>query len=130
MDDRLDEILHRLRDLDDRLSRLEGRRRDERDCGPRRNDRDCGPPRDRNDHDRHRGSDRGRDQRDFDRSGRGRHGDHGGRDGRDGDGFDEKRVIDTIVRLVCENVGPIVGEAVARELDRRQPRDEPEGDGK
>lgn len=79
MDERLDEILHRLRDLDDRLSRLE---REHHGGDHRWHD------------DRYRSRDRHRDRHD--------------------DGFDEKRVIDTIVRLV--------GEVVARELDRREPR--------
>jgi hypothetical protein len=70
MDDRWNEVLDRLRDLDARLERLE-------------RDRD----RDRDDH-------RERE--------------------RDGD-YDEKRVIDTIVRLVSENVERIV----ARERARR-----------
>lgn len=97
MDGRLDEILDRLRDLDRRLSRLEHGDRGERF------DRD-------RDHERDRGGDRDRDR---DR-GRGRR-----------DDGDEKRVIDTIVRLVCENVAPIVAEVVSRELDRRAPRSDP-----
>ena len=70
MDDRWNEVLDRLRDLDARLERLE------RDRGGDRDD--------------HRG--RERDERRGERAA----------------GFDEKRVIDTIVRLVSENVERIV----------------------
>ncbi|AKF03234.1 hypothetical protein [Sandaracinus amylolyticus] len=96
MDDRLDEILDRLRELDHRLATLEGRRgHHEPRCHA------CGAPRGGH---------------------RGRHREHERRGGGD---FDEKRVIDTIVRLVCENVAPIVEDVVARELDRRLSRREP-----
>ncbi len=122
MDDRLDEILHRLRDLDHRLARLEREHgRGEPDRGPRDGrDSEC---RDRDDRDR-----ACRDRDDRDRACRGRdrddreHGRH--RDRRDDDrdrGFDERRVIDTIVRLTCENLEPILTSVVARELDRRAP---------
>ncbi|UJR84360.1 hypothetical protein [Sandaracinus amylolyticus] len=92
MDDRLDEILDRLRELDHRLARLEDERGHREHHHHHRDHRchACGASRDRDDRRHHRGG--------------------------DGD-FQEKRVIDTIVRLVTEHV--------VRELDRRFPRREP-----
>ena len=87
--DRLDDILSHLEALDRRLARLEG-------PGYGHG----------SDHDEPR-----RHQRDRDR-------DHGHSDderGRDGNDFDEKRVVDLIVRLVGEKVERIV----QRELDER-----------
>ncbi len=139
MDERLGEILDRLRDLDHRLARLEhrdappgqrpgwhggpppgwhggpppgwhggpppgwhgGRPRAHDECTghPYRGGHGCG------DHPRHHHDD---------------HHDHAGHD------FDEKRIIDTIVRLTCENLAPIVAGIVSHELDRRAPAPVPE----
>jgi hypothetical protein len=81
------EIFERL----EALERLASSRGDER--GSRGDDRNGGR-RERDHHERRRGRDDGWEHR-----------------GRDGNGdFDEKRVVDTIVRLVCENVGEILAE--------------------
>jgi hypothetical protein len=88
----------------ERLESLERRLRDERDHG-----HGCG--------ERHRGHDRGHhDDHCHDRDHRHEH-----RRGRDGGDFEEKRIIDTIVTLVSEQV--------VRILDERQPRGRDDGGG-
>lgn len=132
MDDRLGEILDRLRDLDERLARLEHRGPSAPHAGPPPGWQGGPPPgwrgapqrrghgrpqRDHGEWEGHRRSEHGcHDHPRHDRHDR----DHGGHD------FDEKRIIDTIVRLTCENLAPIVAEIVSRELDRRAPAPAPE----
>jgi hypothetical protein len=93
-DDRFDELMRRLDEIDHRLCDLE------RYAHGDRRGRD-----DRRDH---------RDDRDHDH--RNHHG-HDHHERRGGGDFDEKRVVDLIVRLVAERVEEIV------ERREREPRD-------
>jgi hypothetical protein len=114
MDDRWNEVLDRLRDLDARLHRLE------HGHGPHGHDPHGRGPGYGHGHGHHHHGPRHDEWRRHDPDPR--RGDRG----RGGD-YDEKRVIDTIVRLVCENVTPRVEQAIARELDRRAPRGRDDG---
>lgn len=95
------EILERLAALERRLDGERGEHRWEHDGERARREEDCGPPRHHHHrgarHDEHRGSDRGR----------GDHHHHGRERGERRRGrrdHDEKRIIDTIVHLVCEQM--------------------------
>jgi hypothetical protein len=88
---------------DDRREILERLEALERRMGSRRDDRD---------------RDRDRDHRDSRQRERGHH--RGDRDDRRGGDFEEKRIIDTIVRLVSEHVECIVED----QMERRRPQQE------